>query len=403
MVTGRWSRNRRIQGMVLDSEPWGQSLEISSTLASLASQVVLVHLTNLAFQTSHRRLSYFFPIRPSQWQTQSWEVETSVLRLSVTKGGRVGVWNSWQYWLPAGALCVQHSWPVPSPQSTCSLLFLFGNACLLTFEGVGKIGQLCWLVGKDASFERQRPGSCGAVTMWFLQHSAQHGVSKAVPVPHSSLACISNTTVKWCYPSVKLMEEQDPGWAFCHHLFPILKVCTWKFYSRLEQHHDRAHESGSLLCLVQQQHGREEGGMVAELCVGFVLLDHWKATLQPSRREGACPCSPFHKGRLGLSSSSQPWLHFLCGQEEPCSSGGLRLVVSGTRAGLWGAGDWPFCSVAGAGAGGPGAWHGVLGRGLGGRSPVAGRDSQSCGCPWSLGGAARDPSQALTQEEILFC
>lgn len=52
--------------MVLDSEPRGQGLEISSVLASLASQVVLVHLTNLAFQISPHRLSYFFQIRPSQ-------------------------------------------------------------------------------------------------------------------------------------------------------------------------------------------------------------------------------------------------------------------------------------------------------------------------------------------------
>lgn len=51
--------------MVLDGEPRGQGLEISSALISLASQVVFMHLTNLAFQASPHRLSYFFPIGPS--------------------------------------------------------------------------------------------------------------------------------------------------------------------------------------------------------------------------------------------------------------------------------------------------------------------------------------------------
>lgn len=57
--------------MVLDSEPRGQVLEVSSAFASLASRVVLVHLTNLAFQTSPHGLLYFFLTRPSRWQTQS--------------------------------------------------------------------------------------------------------------------------------------------------------------------------------------------------------------------------------------------------------------------------------------------------------------------------------------------
>lgn len=35
--------------------------------------------------------------------------------------------------------------------------------------------------------------------------------------------------------------------------------------SSLEQHHDHACESQSLLCLVQEQHGCEEMGMLAEL------------------------------------------------------------------------------------------------------------------------------------------
>lgn len=57
--------------MVLDGEPQDQGLERSSALASLASQVVLAHLTDLAFQTFPHRLSYFFLIGPSQWETQS--------------------------------------------------------------------------------------------------------------------------------------------------------------------------------------------------------------------------------------------------------------------------------------------------------------------------------------------
>lgn len=40
-------------------------------------------------------------------------------------------------------LFVQHLWPMPSPQSTNSLLLLFTKARLLTFEGVGKTGQTC--------------------------------------------------------------------------------------------------------------------------------------------------------------------------------------------------------------------------------------------------------------------
>lgn len=41
-------------GMVLESEPRGQGLEISSTWESLASQVVLVCLTNLALLPTGR-------------------------------------------------------------------------------------------------------------------------------------------------------------------------------------------------------------------------------------------------------------------------------------------------------------------------------------------------------------
>lgn len=85
---------------------------------------------------------------------RSWDISAATQHY---KGGGK---NSWQDWLSAGALCVQHSWPVPSPQSACSLLFLFANTCLLTFEGVGEIGQICWLLGKGASFERLRPSSC---------------------------------------------------------------------------------------------------------------------------------------------------------------------------------------------------------------------------------------------------
>lgn len=65
MMMGRWSRNRLIQGIVLDSEPQGQGLAISSLLASLGSRVVLTLVKNVAFQTPSHRLSCFFQIRAS--------------------------------------------------------------------------------------------------------------------------------------------------------------------------------------------------------------------------------------------------------------------------------------------------------------------------------------------------
>lgn len=185
--------------------------------------------------------------------------------------------DSWRDCLPAGALCVQHLWPVPSPQSTFSLLFLSSNACMLTFQGVGKIGQICWLLGKEASFERLRPSSCwcchdviyaalGAAWCFKGKGSASTKFFSHMYLQHQR---------EMMLPCSKTDGRAGSRLSSVPPFVSILKVCTWKFYSSLEQqHHDRAHESQSLLCLVQEQHGREEVGMLAELCVGFVLLDH---------------------------------------------------------------------------------------------------------------------------------
>lgn len=85
--------------------------------------------------------------------------------------------------------------------------------CLPAYLSRVRLARFANFLAKVYPLKGRDPVPVGAVAMRFLQHSAQHGVAKAkaVPVPHSSLTCISNTSVKLCDPSVKLVEEQDPG------------------------------------------------------------------------------------------------------------------------------------------------------------------------------------------------
>lgn len=92
-------------------------------------------------------------------------------------------------------------------------------ACLL-LNGWVRMVRLAKFLAKIHPLKGRDPVPVGAVIMWFLQHSAQPGVSKAEAVPCCFLTSLSNTTKKLCYPAVKLMEEQDPGWAWCHCLYP---------------------------------------------------------------------------------------------------------------------------------------------------------------------------------------
>lgn len=154
------------------------------------------------------------------------EVESSALQNSALQRGG----NSWPYWLPAGALCVQHLWPLPSPQSTNSLLFLCTRLACLLLKGWVILVRLAKFLAKIHPLKGRDPVLVGAVMMWFLQHSAQPGVSKAevVPVPYCSLTSISNTTKKLHYPAVKTHGKAGSRLSLVTLVISFLKVCAWE-------------------------------------------------------------------------------------------------------------------------------------------------------------------------------
>lgn len=271
--------------MVLESEPQGQGLEISNTWEPLASQVVLLWLTNLALLPN--RLN-FFPRGPSRWKMKlNHQCFDSTLRRGE---------NAWQYRLPAGALCVQHLWPVPSPQSTNSFLFIFTKACLLTIEGVGETGQTCQILGKDSSFERQRPSSCWCChdaiftalsTAWCFKG---RGSASAMLLSHINLQHYQ----EFVLPCSKTDGRKGSRLSLVPLFISMLKVCAWQ--TQVWNSTMTRHANLSLSCA---------------WCRNSTGVTKW-----------GC------------------WQSFT-------QLGGLWLVASGTWTGLWLAGAWPYCSISG--------------------------------------------------------
>lgn len=188
--------------MVLESEPQGQGLEISNTWEPLASQVVLLWLTNLALLPN--RLN-FFPRGPSRWKMKlNHQCFDSTLRRGEMPGSTDSQLELFVFSICG--LCPAHK------VLTASFLSSQRHACLL-LKGWVRLVRLAKFLAKIHPLKGRDPVPVGAVMMRFLQHSAQPGVSKAeaVPVPCCSLTSISNTTKNSCYPAVKQMEEKDPG------------------------------------------------------------------------------------------------------------------------------------------------------------------------------------------------
>lgn len=164
--------------------------------------------------TSPHRLLNFFPIGPSQWKMKlSHQCFDSSLQRGKIPGGADSQLELFVFSICG--VCPTHKVLTASFPSSQRL------ACLL-LKGWVRLVRLAKLLAKILPLKDRDPVPVGAVMMWFSQHSAQPGVSKAeaLPVPCFSLTSISNTTKKFCYPAVKQMEELDPGWAWCHCLYP---------------------------------------------------------------------------------------------------------------------------------------------------------------------------------------
>lgn len=132
------------------------------------------------------------------------EVESSMLGLCITEGEKclAVLIPSWSSLFSICGPCPAHKVLTASFSSSQRL------ACLL-LKGWVRLVRLAKFLAKIHPLKGRDPVPVGAVMMWFLQHSAQPGVSKAeaVPVPCFSHTSISNTTKKLYYPAVKQMEE----------------------------------------------------------------------------------------------------------------------------------------------------------------------------------------------------
>lgn len=133
----------------------------------------------------------------------------------------------------------------------------------------------------------------------------------------------------------------------------ILKVYTWKFYSGLEKDHNLAHRSLSLLCLVQEQHWHKNLGMLAEVCAGFLLLDHWKGCSPAQQKGRSLPMFSVSQGKSGAGLLLSAWMAFSVWsrgslQQPWATFSSLRhlgRVVGSWRPALlqrhWSRGSWP--------------------------------------------------------------